>query len=162
MKISWDDESALTEKSKQNEIFVILLNDEDKIIGAFCGEPSAMEVVWNNGRYEAYEKENINHKGKKIGLRIFLNVYIKEENKMKVMEGGTKWFKTISRARDKYGLDKWLFEIQRHGKAGDPDTTYSILPEEKISDDLKEEINSHKLHNLEEIINEKYKIVYER
>ena len=38
-----------------------------------------------------------------------------------------------SRSATNYGLDKWLFEIERHGEAGDPKTTYSILPDGRSS-----------------------------
>ena len=38
------------------------------------------------------------------------------------------FFKDLVRVREKYGLEKWAFEIQRHGAAKDPKTTYSILP----------------------------------
>jgi len=75
-----------------------------------------------------------------------LNFYIPDENTMKVIEGDPIWFKDVLRVRNKYGLDKWLFEIERHDN--NTKTTYTILPEEKISDDLLVEINSTKLHNL--------------
>jgi hypothetical protein len=54
----------------------------------------------------------------------------------------------VLKVRDKYGLDKWLFEIERHGEAGDPKTTYSILPEEKLDDELRGQIADAELHDL--------------
>ncbi|MFB3852576.1 MAG: hypothetical protein ACE148_01995 [Vicinamibacterales bacterium] len=57
---------------------------------------------------------------------MMLNFYVPAENAMKVIEGGTVWFKDVLKIRDKYGLDKWLFEIERHGEAGSPKTTYSL------------------------------------
>ena len=67
---------------------------------------------------------------------------------MKVIEGGTLWFKDVLKVRDKYGLDRWLFEIERHGESGDPKTTYTILPEEKLTSAQQEEIVSLGLHAL--------------
>ncbi|MBN2530804.1 MAG: hypothetical protein JXR76_30735, partial [Deltaproteobacteria bacterium] len=72
---------------------------------------------------------------------------------MKVIEGGTAWFKDVIKVRDKYGLDKWLFEIERHGDSGDPKTTYSILPEEKTDDELRAVIAAAALHDLANIGN---------
>jgi len=59
----------------------------------------------------------------------------------------------VLKIRDKYGVDKWLFEIERHGEAGNPKTTYSLLPEEKVSDELKAKITACELHDLERLAN---------
>lgn len=77
-----------------------------------------------------------------------LNFYVPTESEMKIIEGGTTWFKDVIKVRDKYGLEKWLFEIERHGDSGDPKTTYSILPEEKIDDELRAKIAAADIHDL--------------
>jgi hypothetical protein len=71
---------------------------------------------------------------------------------MKVIEGGTQWFKDVLKVRDKYGLDKWSFEIERHGEAGDPKTKYTILPEEKIDAALRQQIAGAQTHDLEAVV----------
>lgn len=129
-------------------IFVRLANNGDKIVGAFCGEPYAREVIWTGERYEQFDENNIAHQGKRPSLRVMLNFYVPTEGAMKVIEGGTVWFKDVLRVRDKYGLDKWLFEIERHGDAGDPKTTYSILPEEKLDDEMRARIAAAEAHDL--------------
>ncbi|HMA96403.1 MAG TPA: hypothetical protein VKP30_27140, partial [Polyangiaceae bacterium] len=85
-------------------------------------------------------------------LRVAVNFYVLSESSMKVIEGGTQWFKDVLKVRDKYGLEKWSFEIERHGDAGDPKTKYTILPEEKIDDQLRSRLAKAELHNLEAVI----------
>ena len=82
-----------------------------------------------------------------------LNFFVPAEGAMKVIEGGTVWFKDVLKVRDKYGLDRWCFEIERHGAAGDPKTSYSILPEEKLTDELRGAIAGTELHDLEQLAN---------
>lgn len=127
-------------------IFIRLANNGDKVVGAFCGEPFPREVIWNGERYEEFDPDA--HTGKKPSLRVMLNFFVPAEGAMKVIEGGTVWFKDVLKLRDKYGLDRWLFEIERHGEAGDPKTKYTILPEEKLSEAQLEELAAMELHDL--------------
>jgi len=127
-------------------IFIRLTGDGDKVIGAFCGEPFPREVVWTGDRYETFDPDV--HTDKRPSLRVMINFYVPAEQDMKVIEGGTVWFKDVLKVRDKYGLDKWLFEVERHGEAGDPKTTYTILPEEKLDDAHKGEIAGAGVHDL--------------
>jgi hypothetical protein len=151
---SWDKARTLADKhASQGGIFVRLAGDGDKIVGVFCGEPFAREVVWTGERYETYDAANKAHADKRPSLRVMLNFYVPAENAMKVIEGGTTWFKDVLKIRDKYGVDKWLFEIERHGEAGNPKTTYSLLPEEKVTDELKAKIAACELHDLERLAN---------
>jgi len=144
---AWDTASRLADKhANQGGIFVRLTSNGDKIVGAFGGEPFAREVVWTGERYETYDPSV--HTDKRPSLRVMLNSFVPAEGDMKVIEGGTVWFKDVLKVRDKYGLDKWLFEIERHGEAGDPKTTYSILPEEKLDDDLRGQIAGADVHDL--------------
>ena len=149
MSTAWESARELAEKhANQGGIFVRLANDGDKIIGAFCGEPYAREVIWTGERYETYDEDNPAHGDRRPSLRVMLNFFVPAEGGMKVIEGGTTWFKDVLKVRDKYGLDKWLFEIERHGEAGNPKTTYSILPEEKLTDDMRGRIEAAELHDL--------------
>ena len=150
MSNAWERAKSLAEQhANQGGIFVRLTGNGDKIVGAFCGEPFAREVVWTGERYETYDPEV--HTDKRPSLRVMLNFFVPAESEMKVIEGGTVWFKDVLKVRDKYGLDKWLFEIERHGESGDPKTTYSILPEEKLDDGLRERIAAAGLHDLASI-----------
>ena len=147
MTTAWEMATTMADKhANSGGIFVRLANNGDKIVGAFCGEPYAREVIWTGERYETYDPAV--HTDKRPSLRVMLNFFVPAEGDMKVIEGGTVWFKDVLKVRDKYGLDKWLFEIERHGEAGDPKTTYSILPEEKLDDDLRGQIAGAELHDL--------------
>jgi hypothetical protein len=91
-------------------------------------------------------------KGKKPGLRVAINFFQLPEKSLKVIEQGRNWFKDLLKVREKYGVEKWTFEIERHGASGDTKTTYTILPEEKISFELQSEIAKLELHDLERAI----------
>jgi len=152
MTTAWDMATSMADKhANSGGIFVRLAANGDKIIGAFCGEPYAREVIWTGERYEQFDENNTAHQGKRPSLRVMLNFYVPAEGAMKVIEGGTVWFKDLLKVRDKYGLDKWLFEIERHGDAGDPKTTYSILPEEKLDDEMRARIAAAEPHDLKSI-----------
>jgi len=147
---AWDTASRLADKhANQGGPFIRLAADDDHVVGAFCGEPFAREVVWTGERYETYDPTV--HTDKRPSLRVMLNFFVPADGVMKVVEGSVYWFKDVSRVRDKYGLDKWLFEIKRHGNAGDSKTTYSILPEEKIADALRTRIQNARMHDLQEL-----------
>lgn len=152
MTTAWEMATTMADKhANSGGIFVRLANNGDKIVGAFCGEPYAREVIWTGERYEQFDENNSAHQGKRPSLRVMLNFYVPAEGVMKVIEGGTVWFKDVLKVRDKYGLDKWLFEIERHGDAGDPKTTYSILPEEKLNDEMRARIAAADAHDLKSI-----------
>lgn len=70
---------------------------------------------------------------------------------MKVLEQGVMFFKDLVRVREKYGLEKWAFEIQRHGAAKDPKTTYSILPEHQLSGEQQKAFHALPQHDLSKL-----------
>ncbi len=144
---SWEIASELAEKyATQNGIFIRLAANGAKAVGVFCGEPFTREVAWTGEKYEAFDPAV--HTNKRPSLRVLLNFFVSANGMMKVIEGGTVWFKDVLKVRNKYGLDKWSFEIERHSEVGDPKTTYSILSEEKLDDDLRGQIAAMELHDL--------------
>ncbi len=147
----WEQAEDHAEKSaNDNSIFVRLSNNGDKVVGAFCGDPHPKEVHWTGERYEECLGDDCPHcaAGKKPNFRVALNFFVPAENAMKVFEGGSKWFKDVVKVRNKYGLESWLFEVERHGESGDPQTVYTILPEEKICDEVRASIEVAELHDL--------------
>ncbi len=151
MSTAWENAATLADKhEKSGGIFIRLTNDGEKVVGVFCGEPHAKEVHWTGEKYVECTGEGCSlcAGGKRPSLRVLLNFFVPEDGEVKVIEGGTVWFKDVLKVRDKYGLDKWLFEIERHGEAGDPKTSYSILPEEKIDDALRAKLAAATLHDL--------------
>ncbi len=146
MSSAWDNAKKLAEKhASEGGKFVRLQNDGDKIVGVFCGEPYAREVYWDGEKYSDTAPEG---GGAKASLRVALNFYVPAEGAMKIIEGGTAWFKDVVEIRDKYGVEKWIFEVKRRGRKGDPKTKYSILPETHVDDAMRARIKSLPLHDL--------------
>lgn len=151
MSNAWDQAESLAEKhAEQGGIFVRLANHGDKVVGAFCGEPHAREVHWTGERYVECTGEGCTFcaGGKKPSLRVMLNLFVPAEDAMKVYETGTRVFRDVLKLRNKYGLDSWLFEIERHGESGSTKTRYSILPEAKIDPELQARIAQAEIHDL--------------
>jgi len=120
MNNAWDKAKNLADKhASQGSIFVRLQNDGDAVVGVFCGEPYAREVYWDGEKYVEATADGppAGATAKTPSLRVALNFYVPSEGTMKIVEGGTQWFRDLVNVREKYGLDKWLFEIKRHGKA---------------------------------------------
>lgn len=156
MSNGWDQAKGLADKhsGSGSGLFVRLANDRDKVVGVFVGDPYARETHWTGERYEVCTGEgcSICAEGKRPNLRVSMNFYVPAERDLKIIEGGVTWFKDLLKARDKYGLDKWLFEIERHGAAGDPKTSYTILPEEKLTPEQTKEIDALRLHDLPKVV----------
>ncbi|HEU4409115.1 MAG TPA: hypothetical protein VFS43_27910 [Polyangiaceae bacterium] len=154
MTSTWDGAIHLADKhNTAGSVFVRLQGDGDKVVGAFCGEPYAREVVWTGERYEDFDGNNPDHlgEGKRTSLRVAVNFFVPAENAMKVIEGGAGWFRDVVKVRAKYGLDAWLFEIERHGEAKNPKTKYSILPDERIDAAMRARIAAAPLHDLKRV-----------
>jgi hypothetical protein len=156
MSNGWNHAEGLAEQhgGSGTGLFVRLTGHGDKIVGAFVGDPFAREVHWGGERYEACTGDGCAHceDGKKPSLRVALNFYVPKERDMKIIEGGVIWLKTVLKCRDKYGLETNIFEIERHGEAGDSKTRYSILPDERISDEMRREIDNARVHDLAQMI----------
>ncbi len=148
---TWDRAKELSEKcAAANGIFVRLAADEDSVIGVFCGAPYAREAFWTGNGYVPYDENDPDHKGKGPALRVTINFYIVTDGVMKIIEGGTQWFNSVLKVREKYGLDKWAFEIQRHGEG--TKTKYSILPDSQVDSALRAKIAKVELYDLEQVV----------
>lgn len=132
------------------EVFVRLKNDGDRIVGVFCGNPHSYERVWVDSRSALYDPAI--HVDLQPRLEVALNFYVPSLKRMMVISGGPRWFRQVAQLRDKYGLDQWSFEVVRRGKPGDMQTTYTFLPEERITPELKKQIDETPLHDLETAI----------
>lgn len=158
--MSWDTANKTAENAKsRNGIFARLENNGDKMIVAFLGEPEAKEVHWTGDSTEICTGEDCKKckKGDVPQARFSINVYVKtktadgdtqEVGKTQIFEQGVLWYNKLEVVKAKYGLDKWWFEIERQGKAGSKKTKYTVLPEEKMTDDEKEELTKCKLNSL--------------
>lgn len=156
---AWEQAKRLAERhqpSSQN-LFVRLQNHGDKITGVFVGAPYPRDVVWTGERYEVFDSQNPAHsaEGRKPTLRVAINFFDTKEGVVRIFEGGTAWMRDLLTVKEKYGLERWSFEIKRHGEAGDPKTKYTILPEEKLSDDDRATIAKATLHDLVAVLGAK-------
>ena len=142
------------EMAKQHEAgassWLKLQNDGDRAVVVFLGEPYPREVCFVEGKYVAFD-DTLKAQGLKPTLRIALNVALLDTKEMKVLEQGVTFFKDLVRVRDKYTLEKWAFEVQRHGAAKDPKTTYSILPEKQLNPDELREFAALQLLDLQKL-----------
>jgi hypothetical protein len=137
MTSAWDRAKNIADKhTSAGSLFVRLQNDGDKVIGAFVGEPAARELHWVDSKYEECVGDACPRcaAGAKPSFRVMFNFYVPAEGAMRIIEGGTMFFGAVLGIRDKYSLDGWLFEVKRIGKAKDPKTTYSVLPEKPIDE----------------------------
>lgn len=151
---SWEKSKDLADRHSEGAgPWLRLANDGDKAVGVFLGDPFPREVHFVE-RYVTCAGASCPHcgDGKRPSLRVAINFHTGKE--LRVFEMGTVTFKDLLKVRDKYGLDKWSFEIERHGESGDPKTTYSILPEERLSEKQLAEIKKLELHDLQKLYEE--------
>ncbi|MFP2963492.1 hypothetical protein ACLEPN_38570 [Myxococcus sp. 1LA] len=144
----WQQTEELAKKHDQGgSLWLKLAGDGDKAVVVFLGEPHPREVCFVDGKYVEFD-DKLKAQGLKPSLRVALNVALFDSKEVKVLEQGVMFFKDLVRVREKYGLDKWAFEIQRHGAAKDPKTTYSILPEHQLSAEQQKAFQALPQHDL--------------
>lgn len=148
---AWAHAKAEAEKASNGGNFVRLQNDGDKVVGAFVGAPHVKKIHWDGPKsVECTERPDC--PGCLAALpartRMLMNLYVPEVRAMRIMEGNPEWFRDVITLRDKYGFDKWTFEIVRRGAKGDPKTKYMMLPDKEISADLKALIQKTPLLNM--------------
>jgi hypothetical protein len=155
MSNAWDIAKQMAERHTSGT-YLRLANDGDKVVGVFVGEPLSREVVWTGEKYldvRNPEAEKYLKKGRSSSLRVAMNIYVLAERAVKIYEMGAVVFKDVFKLREKYGLDTWAFEIERHGGKGDNKTSYTILPEQRLDDAMRREIAQLELHDLEKVLN---------
>lgn len=152
MGTGWDHAKDMSKKhAEAGGLFVQLKDHGDKIVGVFCGDPYAREVVWTDEEgYEPYDPER--HVGKRPSLRVALNFFVVRDGAMKIVEGGSQWFKSILAVRAKFPLDQWAMEIERQGGARDPKTQYVVLPDQQLDAATRAKIAAIPLHDLERLL----------
>ena len=153
MTMGWETAKDLSKKhAESGGLFVQLKDHGDKIAGVFCGEPYAREVVWDEeDGYTPYEP-NGKHAGQRASLRVALNFFVPTDGSMKIIEGGSQWFKSILAVRAKFPLDQWSVEIERQGAARNPKTTYTVLPHEQLDAATRAKIAAMPLHDLDRVL----------
>ncbi|MEP0841186.1 MAG: hypothetical protein HRF43_00560 [Phycisphaerae bacterium] len=147
----WQQTEEMAKKHDQgSSTWLKLGNDGDKAVVVFLGEPFPREVCFVDGKYMPFD-DKLKAQGLKPSLRVALNVVLYDTKEVKVLEQGVTFFKDLVRVREKYGIERWAFEIQRHGAAKDPKTTYSILPEHQLTPEQQKEFQGLKLNDLDKL-----------
>ena len=147
----WQQTEEMAKKHDQgSSTWLKLGNDGDKAVVVFLGGPFPREVCFVDGKYMPFD-DKLKAQGLKPSLRVALNVALYDTKEVKVLEQGVTFFKDLVRVREKYGIEKWAFEIQRHGAAKDPKTTYSILPEHQLTPEQLKEFQGLKLNDLDKL-----------
>lgn len=151
-------EQRITEIAKKSSIFVRLEDDGDLVVGAFVGDPRIRECHWVGTEYQDCDGDDCELCARRIRLtaKVMINFYVRDDRMMKVVEGGKAWFANVLKVKNKYGLETRWFEIQRTGAKGDPKTTYTILPDEQLTNADLDEIHAEELHDLYTLGGEDY------
>ncbi|MDP3940638.1 MAG: hypothetical protein Q8R92_21195 [Deltaproteobacteria bacterium] len=156
---AWDAALATAKDiAKRASIYVRLEDDEDTVVGAFVGDPRIREVHWTGQTYVDCGGSDCRacRKGSRKSVKVMVCFYVRDECRMKVVEGGIGWFKLVCRATKKLGRELWWYQIERVGQKGDPKTTYSITPEEEITDSEMAEIRATNILDLSHIGSEDF------
>ena len=152
MSTAWDYAKRLADKhAGAGHHFVRLQNDGDRVVGVFCGDPFAREAGSIGTARPTPTRRLPEGVTVRPTLRVSFNFFVPTEGVMKIIEGGAAWFRDLVDVREKYGLDKWSFEVRRRGKKGDTKTKYSILPDAPVDDAMRVRIGGLSIHDLRTI-----------
>jgi hypothetical protein len=127
-----------------------LQNDGDKVKVVFLGEPYPREVCFVDNKY-LIATDSLRAEGHRVSLRIAFAVGLLDTREVKVFEQGVGFFKDLIQVKEKYGLDRWAFEIRRAGAAKDPKTKYTILPECQLTPDQQAVFRGLRLPSLRDL-----------
>ena len=115
------------------EVWLKLVNDGDRAVVAFLGEPFGREVVFEGNRYMACTEAH-RAAGAEVKFRLGVNVAVLAGPAVKVFEMGVATFRDVVALRAKLGFDGWAFELRRDGKPKDQTTRYHVLPERPLTE----------------------------
>lgn len=144
---AWDSVAKkVEEKDAANSVWIKLPKSGDRCVAVFRGEPFLRESCFDDKEKKPVPLAEARLRKLKIRTTVAFNVVLWPSKEVKVLEKGTGFFKDVAIIRNKYGLDKWAFEITRHGDG--LKTEYKILPEVQLRPEDLEEINKLQLHDL--------------
>lgn len=147
-RCAWDDARQRVLEGAREDV-VLRLSPGDTVLGVICGEPYTREAVWQNGRWATVRTRVAEELGAKIVLRIALNIFV--DGRMHIIEFDSKSFRDVLKVRDRYGLDKWYFEIIADPNYVEPGLLLSILPCTQLSPEKLEAIAEVALYDLEKL-----------
>lgn len=146
-------DKLLEECAKAGNVFVRLVSDGDKVVGAFRGKPHARKIHWLGPQSEVCDGADCKHcaSGVRASPRFAFNFFVLADSEMRVFEGGRQWYEDVRKVNTKYGFDEWAFEVERRGDKGDTSTTYTILPEKRLDAAMTSRLAGTPLHDLTQL-----------
>lgn len=144
--------------------FLRLEDDGDSAVVAFLGEPFLRTVFWDGDKYATYDEAAKNRGAHKV-VRIAQNVAVCEIDRssgkammkilgVRIFEQGKRFFKSLIKMDEKFGVESRLFEIERQGSKGSNDTSYMILPVYELDADDRRTLVDLELFDLEKELDE--------
>lgn len=145
---SWAEETARAKEQADAAAaggdFVRLKDDGDKVRVVIVGDPEVRKIYWDGQTTKQWTPEC----GQKVKLRWLLNAFDVDERKMKIIECNPQLFQAFVAVQEKFPFDKWILEVKRNGKARDPKTTYSVLPDKQLNEQGKAAVAKADTHDL--------------
>jgi hypothetical protein len=149
---AWDQAQESFEQHRAAGGRFLKLNDGDRVVGCFVGDPLVRRLVWNGSAYERYDEDNPAQKGKRPTMRMAVNFYVPSEGAMKVIDLNAMATEDVLKLRVKRPFNAWLFEIERDGKPGDTKSRLRIMADDTISPELRAEIAQADQHDLKALL----------
>jgi hypothetical protein len=146
----WAQTAEMAKRHDNGGQWLRLQNDGDKTKVVFLGEPYPREVCFVDNKY-LLASDSLRAEGHRVSLRIAFAVALLDTREVKVFEQGVGFFKDLLEVKEKYGLERWAFQIKRIGAAKDPKTKYSILPERQLSPDEVAAFKGFRIPNLRDL-----------
>lgn len=144
---TWSSVEKRVKDYEEESSDLLTIEPDMHVVVAFVGEPWAYDAFWNDNMNQWVSWATAMVKSPEPALRIRLNVWKKETECMKIWDMDVKSFRQVLKMREKYGLDKWLFEI--HRLDDDPAMSdYTVLPEARLDDETASKINVSPRHVL--------------
>lgn len=133
--------------------FLKLKDDGADAVVAFCNDHRFRSIHWTGQQSEVCRGPGcalcLSERPKQ---RVLLNIAVKTDAGWvpKVLDQGPAFMRNLVSVFEKFPQDKYSYSITRRGGAGDPKTTFVILPQDVLSDDEWETINALDLIDLDE------------
>jgi hypothetical protein len=147
--VTWDQAAKRAEESGGGNFLRLTADKEKAVVALVDGPVEVEESFWNEttGRGEPFTEEH-RAKGKTPRVTFKLNVFVRGEKKNKILGTTAACFKDFTKVKSKYSITKCWFEIERHGAKGDTKTTYTILPDDDMTDEDRKMIAAAPLLDL--------------
>ena len=103
--------------------------DGDKALVFFAGEPYSRYTYWDGNKNHIWSEGCRQKKNLRVSQNVILCAVTNGKLEIlgvKALEQGRRFFQNVSKRDKKYGIQNWIFEIERSDRKGDTDTTYDL------------------------------------